>query len=306
MRIFHRKKQLDIPKRRQGTSGDSGGVFQRNRTITGSSSDSIYATSTSGVQLQSSRTKAHSLRQTRRRVGVYIIGAFVGTAIFGTLLTQYIGAVRITSVDAGLSSDFDTSVYADAVQEYLGTRFFERFRFSINQDNLRQYIQTRYPEVLNIKRIEGDSVGSASVVISIRKPVASWLIGENTYYVDTDGEAFEKNYFNGTYVKIVDESGVSVTDGAVLASGRFLGFVGRIVSSIKEYGYTVTEARIPASTTRELDLRLDGVASVIRTSIDRPAGEQAEDMTSAIRYMASKGRSPSYIDVRISGRAFYQ
>lgn len=306
MHFFNKNtKTADVPRRRQGTSLESGG-FQRNRTITGSLSDGIYTAATTGAQLESPRTKAHSLRQVRRRVGALVLAAVLGVVLFSILLTQYVGSVRVVSTDAGLSSELKSDAYARVIQDYLGSRIFERYRFSLNQQALLEYMQVSFPEIASIRSVHSDAIGSATVAISLRKPVASWLIGDKTYYVDTAGEAFETNYFSGSYVKIVDESGVSITDGAVLASGRFLSFVGRIVSASKQYGYTVIEARIPSGTTRELEVKLDGVISAIRMSVDRPAGEQAEDMVSAVRYLQSVGRSPGYIDVRVASKAFYQ
>jgi hypothetical protein len=41
-------------------------------------------------------------------------------------------------------------------------------------------------------------------------------------------------------------------------------------------------------------------------SVDRPAGEQAEDAMRAIKYLQSKGMTPAYIDVRVGGKAYYK
>ncbi|MNT76825.1 hypothetical protein D3C72_2158760 [compost metagenome] len=59
-------------------------------------------------------------------------------------------------------------------------------------------------------------------------------------------------------------------------------------------------------TTREIDLRIRGVSSYIKLLIDRPVGQQIEDLTRALAYLKSKGQEPTYIDVRVSNKAFYK
>lgn len=303
------KKQPDnVPRRRQGSEGQgSSSAFQRNRTISGALSDSVYAPQTTNAQFESPRTQAQKLRIRRRRVGLLFLGAFVGIVLFYTLLTQFVGGVRVATAQSGLKTALSSDSYALSVEEYLATRPLERFRFSLNESGLEQYLISEHAEIAAVTALTGDGVGQMAVSLEVREPVASWQIGDKTYYVDNEGVAFEKNYFSGSYVKIVDESGISVSDGAVLASSRFLSFVGRVVSGSKElYGYTVTEALIPDNTTRELDIKIKDYSSRVKLLVDRPAGEQVEDMHEAIEYLRAKGRAPTYIDVRVSGKAFYK
>lgn len=302
------KKQPDLPNRRLRSEGQgSSSAFQRNRTISGTLSDNVQPTQTSSAQFESPRTQAQKLRIHRRRVGLLFLGVFIGIVLFYTLLTQFAGGVRVATSQSGLKTDLTADAYTSTIEEYLSSRPLERFRFSLNQDGLSEYLSTNHAEISGITAITGDGVGRMAVSVAVREPVASWQINDKTYYVDDAGVAFEKNYFNGTYVKIVDESGISVSDGAVLASSRFLSFVGRVVSAAKQlYSYTVTEARIPDDTTRELDIKVSGYNSRVKLLVDRPAGEQVEDMHEAIEYLRARGRTPTYIDVRVSGKAFYK
>jgi hypothetical protein len=117
---------------------------------------------------------------------------------------------------------------------------------------------------------------------------------------------FEKNYYETPSVQIIDESGISPEQGSAVASARLLSFVGKVVAQAEEGNYQVTEAILPVGTTRQLEIRLKDVQPLIKLSIDRGAGEQVEDMIRVLRYLNSKGLSPSYVDVRVTGRAVYQ
>ena len=150
-------------------------------------------------------------------------------------------------------------------------------------------------------------IGVTDFIITMRLPVAGWQINNKQYYVDSNGVPFEINYFQAPTVQIVDNSGISYKIGTTaIASNRFLSFIGRIVALTKASGYTVTQALLPPQTTRELQVRLKETSYYIKLSIDRPAGEQVEDMVTAIRYFSSHGQSPQYVDVRVSGKAFYK
>jgi hypothetical protein len=151
-------------------------------------------------------------------------------------------------------------------------------------------------------------IGVTNFAVTMRTPVAGWQINNKQYYVDSNGYPFESNYFPDPSVQIVDNSGITYKLGTTtaIASNRFLSFVGRIVSLTKASGYTVTQAILPPETTRELEVRLKETSYYVKLSIDRPAGEQVEDMVTAIKYFTAHGQSPQYIDVRVSGKAFYK
>jgi hypothetical protein len=140
----------------------------------------------------------------------------------------------------------------------------------------------------------------------MRKPVAGWKIDNKQYFVDAKGVAFERNYYGNPTVQIVDDSGAVLQQGTTVASNRFLGFVGRIVALSKDRGYIVSQAILPAGTTRQLEVKIQDVGPLVKLSIDRPAGEQVEDMGRALVFLAGRGQSPAYVDVRVSGKAFYQ
>jgi hypothetical protein len=123
--------------------------------------------------------------------------------------------------------------------------------------------------------------------------------------VDQQGVVFAYNAFAVPSLQIIDSSGAASASG-IVTSNRFLAFVGRVVGAAKAQGYTVTEAIIPALTTRQLEIKVNGTSYAIKYTLDRPAGEQAEDMARMIRYLQQQGITPTYIDVRTEGRAVYR
>ena len=308
------KKQPDVPRRRQdGTSSaperatDSDlaerYAFRRNRTITGSASSRVQSTNESGAQLKSARVQVHDLAQQRQRIAGILGVVMLGVVVLFCLVFQFTAQsiVRTSDVTRQLSP-----VYTKAVDEYLARQPIERLRFLLRKDALSDYVQSITPEVESIHSEGFAGFGKSLFVVEMRRPIAGWSIRGTQQYVDASGVSFTYNHYGKPQVQIVDNSGVQVEAGQAIASNQFLGFVGRVVGLANARQHLVTEVIIPQNTTRQIELRMEGVAYSVKFSVDRPAGEQVEDMTRSVAWLKGHNVTPEYLDVRVSGRAFYR
>lgn len=301
MSLFRKKQPSRSRAYDDAKDVDQATSFRRNRTINAVRQQPISETE------PSPREKAHSLARRRRKIGIILLTIIVIGSVLSWLLSQFTATVAINVSDkTSMIHPVKTETYASAIQDYLDMHPFERLRFVLNQNELSQYVSGKLPEVATIEQIGRSNIGETNFQISMRVPVAGWLINSQQYYVDGAGEAFALNYFNEPTVTITDNSGVSLESGQAVASSRFLGFVGRVVALAEERGYTVTEAIIPYNTTRQLDIKLEGQAPLVRLSIDRGAGEQMEDMARSLNYLSASGQAPEYIDVRVKNKTFYK
>ena len=301
--IFSRKKKRNVPTRRLSSSEPRGGLEQtdqwrRNRTLSGVHKHVDPA--------DSARAKAHDLTRRRRRVSSILLLVLAVIIVLTLLITQLTARVIIAGSTAALTTPIDTGRYEKVINDYLGIHPAARLRFLLSENDLSTYATGITPEVDHIAQTSGGNVTDTRFAITFRKPVAGWQINGNQYYVDAQGVVFQKNYYATPGVQIVDESGVSPTEGSTVASARFLSFVGRVVALSAQSGLVVTQAILPSDTTRELEIKLQGTPTLVKLSIDRGAGEQVEDMARALHYLSTQGQTPTYIDVRISGRAAYQ
>ena len=309
MSLF-KKRQPDVPRRRlngdEVSKPSSSDVFRRNRTITGTTSVILDSTNAKS-DLESSRTHVHRLATLRRKIFAIFAIILTSSVLLFILISNFTAVVKVSLSDTSISKKIDTSYYEKAIQSYFDTNPVSRLRFLLDQSSLTAYISNKFPEVDSVGQQNTFGFGKTSFTVVMRTPVAGWVINSKQYYVDSKGVAFEKNYFATPTVQIVDESGASIqsASSAAIVSNRFLSFVGRVVSLAKTNGYTVTEAILPAGTTRELEIKIKENDFLIKLSIDRPVGEQVEDMCRAVSYFISAGRTPSYIDVRVSGKAFF-
>ena len=306
------KKQSNIPRRR--LSGDvsrapaiaPSNIFKRNRTLTGTTSNRLDSVSAKS-DLESTRTRVHHLTIQRRKIASIFSIVLLSVILIWILVNNFTATVIVGLSDTAISRHVNVSTYEKVIQEYLDSSPISRLSFLMDQSALTTYVTGKLPEVKDVAMRGSAGVGATNFIITMRVPVAGWKINDRQYYVDSKGMPFEQNYFSAPSVQIVDNSGVSLQTGTTaIASKRFLSFVGRVVSLSKASGYTVTQAILPSGMTRELEIKLKETGSLVKLSIDRPAGEQVEDMTRAVQYFISHGQSPQYIDVRVSSKAFYQ
>ena len=309
---FFSKKQPSNPPRRQSVANEqrpTGGeleqryAFKRNRTLTGSASSHVVSTSESKAQIKSPRVQAHHLARKRRHIGGLLLLTILGCASLFALISQFTADVHVKTDDNSIVLE---DVYEKAIQKYLSQQPAERLRFLLNKNHLQDYLQSVTPEIKSINTIESDGFGASIIQVTMRTPIAGWSMNGKQQYVDSSGVSFGRNYYPAPSVQIVDNSGIQVAAGQAVASNSFLGFVGQIVGLAKTQGYTTTQVVIPGATTRQIELRLKDIAYPVKFSVDRPAGEQVEDMAASIEWMKRHNLTPQYVDVRISGRAFYR
>ena len=282
-------------------------AFRRNRTLTGSLAPHVASASETHAELRSTRLQAHDLRHRRRHLlrTFLIVGLVIAALLY--VIYQSIALPLITVV--GATTSVDTKPYQDGIQAYLNGHPLERLRSTINIGDLTTYLQQHdCPEVAAVSgTTTWNGLGATGFTVTLRRPVVSWRTNATTlYYVDAEGNTFTRNYFATPAVQVIDQSGVAATTNRVLTSGRFLSFLGRVIGRMQAEGLTVTKVTLPAETTHQVQLTVDGVGYPIKFSVDRPAGEQAEDATRAVKYLNGKGIVPEYLDVRVSGKAYYK
>ncbi len=315
MKILQKKQQL--PNRRTHSASPREGrasaeelsaryAFRRNRTLTGSLVSEVGSAGEQRSELRSPRVQAHHLRKHRRRLVLVLLVVLAISGGLFWLLYQSVAGVRV-AIDAPIPPT-ETKLYEQKIQDYLNGHLFERNRVTLNTNNLVEYLQDNgLPEVASVTILPRPvGIGVSALTLTTRQPVISWKTGSTQLFVDGQGVAFQRNYYSAPAVGVVDETGIQTVDNKVLASDRFLGFIGRTVSQLQTQGFTASKVVLPASTARQLQVSIEGLPYPIKFSIDRSAGEQAEDAARAIRYLDGRGIVPEHLDVRVAGKAYYK
>lgn len=301
---FRKNKLKSTPDRRVGSDlpkTENRAAYRISRTLS-----SFRPANLSANYVDSERAKSHALASHRRKTGLIFILLLSGILLIGSLIYSLTAVVKISFTDTRVRQSVEASYYENALTDYMDSNLVARLRFLLNPERAQKSLASKYPEIKEISDVGKVNLFETNYSISFRRPVAGWKINDKQYYVDSDGISFDKNYFEAPTVQIVDDSGIKVEQGSLVASNRFLNFVGKIVSGANSKGYEVVEAKLPVDTTRQLDIKLKGVKPYIKLSIDRGVGVQIEDMDNALKFLFSHNLSPEYVDIRASGKAFYR
>lgn len=268
--------------------------FTRSRTISG-------YTPVSTTDL--TRTSLHELHAVRRRLvrgGIAVITVIIICGVTVTQLTASTGSLSYSPAPAAAPG---LGPIRAAANDYYATRPFERLRFLTNRPALGAYVASKVPEVKTVDSLGGDGIGATRMALTLRVPVASWKTGGKTVFVDSDGVAFNHDYFDDKLVE-VDDGGAGVS---VAASGSTVRYIGRLIALLKDNGTgVVTRAVLPAGTIRELDVYLKGRAYRVKVQLDRDVAGQAQDVKAALAYIDAHGGAGEYVDVRVEGKAYYK
>ena len=314
MSLFSKKSSSDMsqPRRRRSLGDDqlkaSGdrhtSAYARGRTLAGSTSHTLRAAETRAISNATPREKVHHLTSLRRKLSWVLSLSLIAIIALLAFLYQFTASAAVNFNSEAAAQN--PAPYEDVVQEYLTQNPLERLRFNMNVDKLNTFVLSKLPDVKRVTPTGYTGPVSSGFEVELRKPVVSWQVEDDLYFVDANGVSFTKNAYSNPRVTIVDNSGVQYTSGTAIASARFLTFVGKAVALAEERNLPVESVAIPAGTSRQVELFIVGHAYPVIMSIDRSAGEQSEDMQRALAYFDKNGRKPQYIDLRVKGKAFFR
>jgi hypothetical protein len=288
-------------------TGQDNYTFRRSRTLTGTTSANVQVSVLNRSQLKTPRLKAHELHQERAKVVRMLFGLGLAMVVIGFFLVNYIGDFGITPISPGHETARPPTLrYEQSLQAYFNERPFERFGFLLNTGQLDTFMKQRHSELLQFDARRQWYGGNAVFTIDFRQPLLVWQTGNKHFYVDSEGVAFEYDHFRQALVAVEDQSGISPDTGSSVASQRFIKFLGRLVGAVNDGNKGRVSAVIIPSSTRQIDLRLEGRGYPVKTHIDRDPLEQAGDILAALRYFDERAITPQYVDVRVSGKAYYK
>lgn len=301
---FFKKRQHEQVRQPSISDQNESYAFRRSRTLTGSLSNEVRSATERNASLRSDRLKHHDLKQTRRRIMWLLTGCLAAIGIIYVLLGQFIPSVTIVA-PTYLAAE-QKAVYQEAIQSYLGSHPGERFHATLSASSLTAYVQATHAEVQQVTVEPGSFLAPGHATITLRTAVAVWTLQDKRYYIDEHGVAFTAAPRTPPSLVVEDNTGIDPADSSAVASERMIHYIGRLVTLVQQSGFKITKVELPANTSRQVVVYLEGRGYPVRTYLDRDVAAQAADVVNAVNYFDSKGVRPEYVDVRVSSKAFYK
>lgn len=100
--------------------------------------------------------------------------------------------------------------------------------------------------------------------------------------------------------EVIDE------DGLGQISLRMREYIANLERDFRDAGYTVTRVVLPTGTSRELYVDLKDQTTYFKMNTDRNSATAVEDAVRMMKYLSEREITPTYVDVRIEGQAYYK
>lgn len=285
--------------------GQDSYIFRRSRTITGTKSNDVAASAPARGQFKTDRLKLMELREHRRRIMRFLSGVMVAIVLLAFLVVNFIVTPPVTFVQKGVREP-NPQAYTQTIYRYFDDHPFERFGFLLRAPEFEAHIIKNHAEIQAIGVERAWYGGGVNFTVAFRQPLLVWKTGASQFYVDAQGVAFTYNHFAEPALVVNDQSGIPPDQTGVVASMRFIRFLGQIVGAVNGYGLGEVEQVVIPAATRQIDLKLKGREYIIKTNTDRDALQEAEDIANALKFFDRKNIKPQYVDVRVGHKAFYR
>lgn len=89
-------------------------------------------------------------------------------------------------------------------------------------------------------------------------------------------------------------------------SQRVKDFVYDLEGDLSAYGLAIDHVSLPLQKARELRIFIINRGEYYKMSLDRGSAVQAEDLSRMVKYLDDNGIAPEYVDLRVSGKAYYK
>jgi hypothetical protein len=225
--------------------------------------------------------------------------------ILSFLVANFIVSPTILAGQLGIHKP-DVKGYQDTIFKYFGDHPMERFGFLLDPSNLQNQLKASHTEIANTTVERAWYGGNLHVTLFFRQPLLVWKTGQKQFYVDNQGISFGYNHFAEPAVAVTDQTGLPPDQSGIVASTRFIRFLGRMVGAVNDYKKGKVASVIIPPSTREIDLRLEGRDYPIKTDSDRDPLQQAEDIANTLMFLDSHDIRPQYVDARVAHKAYYK
>ncbi len=249
--------------------------------------------------IQRRRPRPSATQQIRQRIPwryVWVIGGgVVGVwAIWSAFNVQDV-SVTATQKDAKVKENIQRLLDDSARQSNLLT---------LQPDALAMELMAIDPELKDVTVSRRWPDGLA-VSVTQKEPALGWSTGNQRYLLDRDGTIIGEFPDGSKLPIIIDGSNLPVKTGQQVVTARFITFSKAVAAGLPGVGLAVREVRVQDTT---FDLYVV-VNKPYRLLFDtsRPAEDQLKDLKTVLASLTAQKKVPTdYIDLRISGKAYYK
>lgn len=312
MKLFKRSQAKVEPPSGQRTARSCEPGEQRARVF------SYYANRSEGensVGRAADRRVAGPLRRFTRRVGMLALIIAVLVAAIDELSLSSTPQITPLATQAGQVFLRNKMVYQHAANVLFASSLENRDKLTINTDKISAMLRREFPELRAVS-VALPVLGHRPIVY-VQPSEPSMILttkSSGSFILDAGGEALVPAVGHITQLTdlhvpiVVDQSGLAVKIGQTTLPGPTVDFIQIVAAQLAAQHIGFNSMLLPPRAAGELDVYLAGEPFFVKFNTEEnTALQQIGTFIAVLRHLQAQGTIPrSYIDVRISGRAYYK
>lgn len=311
--MFRKKKTAEAPRERQrpvGQTPQSTAVFSYHTSRMGTSDPRGRQNLAEQESQRLERPKIRKLHVKPKSLAL----AFVVMLVFIASVSVSTTPKIVLLGDNNSMFVQNTVQYQKTASSLLNRSILNKNKLTVNANAITQEMNHAYPEI-HAATLALPIIGRQPTLYL--QPALPQLVlatkSGGQFILDSTGRALavvNKRVTLPTGVKalpvVVDESGISVKPGDIALPAQSVQFVTEVAGQLHAKQLRITSWKMPAQAS-ELDVYIEGVSYYVRFNLQGNPREQAGTFLATKSYLESNKKTASqYIDVRVSGHAYYK
>lgn len=206
----------------------------------------------------------------------------------------------------------NTSAYQGAAHQAFASSLLNGNKVTVDTSHITQQLHQQFPE-LEAVSVTLPIIGHQPVVY-IQPATPRLVLTTQTggaFVIDHSGRAVistrQVAHSQDIQVPTVsDQSGLQIKTGEIALDSTSVSFISEVASQLKAKGVGVSSFTLPVGGS-ELDMKVSGAPYVVKLNMRGSAREEAGTFLAVKQQLEAAQKQPGqYIDVRVSGRAYYK
>ncbi len=205
------------------------------------------------------------------------------------------------------------AAYQATADDLLSSSLFNRNKITINTAKLSQQLLSKYPELSNASVALPLLSHRPIIYLSYTQPAIIMHNQTGSYVLDTAGKVLTPTSPEAIVLglpSVTDESGFKLALNNQVLTSTDVSFIQTVIIGLKAKNIAVGSMTLPAAA-NELDVAIAGKPYFVKFNLHADATNSAKlqigSFLAVQQRLAGQSVTPSkYIDVRVSGRAYYQ
>jgi hypothetical protein len=259
-----------------------------------------------------SRSRVKSRQFWLHRTGLIILFVAVVVSAANVLSLSTDPKVIPLTSDNNQALLHSTAVYETAANKLLSKSVWNRNKITLDTSTLSRQLLNQFPELNSVSVTIPLLAHRPLIYVEPAQPALILVTTTGSFIIDTSGKALISGAsaaaLNQPQLPLLnDQSGLRIQTNRQALPATDISFIQTVIAQLAAKQYKVSNMTLPAAAS-EVDVHLVGQPYMVKFNLEsNDATGEAGTFLATINQLHRQNITPSqYVDVRVSGRAYYK